>query len=376
MDLSPIPLPYGKTYHLFLSFCQEDEEIAFSLLQELENKYQLKCLYHLRDFKPGVHVTENILDGIEKSMKIVYLVSQKFKESQLCKMETLYGITASHKQCENSLIPVLLEPIEMPRELQTINYVDGTLDGTDKACKIYKACLFGDVSNGMPLRVIRRVEKTVWCIPVTRFSEDMTKRKRVKDEARSRQIDELCCEIVEKLNLSKFTTNYYKYNGGFWVRVWCFFVLGAPALSVLPLLVFLVIVGDITEETLAGVCSTLAIVPIVAVSIVVCCCFYLKRETLLSNITWKYLRENYKTLKVLPLIRSTEEVVILNYDTDPCKIEADSIILGFIYRNQTLLANWFGLEDFKYDRHNTYFQKKCICQYLEPSLLSDLFSDN
>lgn len=71
MDLSPIPLPYGKTYHLFLSFCQEDEEIAFSLLQELENKYQLKCFYHLRDFKPGVHVTENILNGIEKSMKII-----------------------------------------------------------------------------------------------------------------------------------------------------------------------------------------------------------------------------------------------------------------------------------------------------------------
>lgn len=90
------------------------------------------------------------------------------------------------------------------------------------------------------------------------------------------QIDELCCEIVEKLNLSKFTTNYYKYNGGFWVRVWCFFVLGAPALSVLPLLVFLVIVGDIKEETLAGVCSTLAVVPIVAVSIVVCCCCCLK----------------------------------------------------------------------------------------------------
>lgn len=411
MDLSPIPLPYGKTYHLFLSFCQEDEEIAFSLLQELENKYQLKCFYHLRDFKPGVHVTENILDGIEKSMKIVYLVSQKFKESHLCKMETLYGITASHKQCENSLIPVLLEPIEMPRELQTINYVDGTLDGTDKACKIYKACLFGanescilpnvisfqDMSNGMPLRVIRRIEKTVWCIPVTQFSEDMTKRKRVKDEARSRQIDELCCEIVEELNSSKFTTNYYMYNEGFWVRVWCFFVLGAPALSVLPLLVFLVIVGDIREETLAGVCSTLVIVPIVAVSILVCCCSYLKvpaRETLLSNITWKYLRENYKTLNVLPLIRSTEEVVILNYDTDPCKkfcifalkriiededqlqIKADSIILGFIYRKQTLLANWFGLQDFKYDRHNTYFQKKCICQYLEPSLLSDLFSDN
>lgn len=36
--------------------------------------------------------------------------------------------------------------------------------------------------------------------------------------------------------------------------------------------------------------------------------FVMQRETLLSTITWKYLRENYKTLKVLPLVRSTEEV--------------------------------------------------------------------
>lgn len=86
---------------------------------------------------------ENILDGIEKSMKIVYLVSNKFKESQLCKMEILYGIMASHKLCENNLIPVLLGSIEMPRELQTINYVDGTLEGTDIASKIYNALQFG-----------------------------------------------------------------------------------------------------------------------------------------------------------------------------------------------------------------------------------------
>lgn len=143
MELSPISLPYGKIYHLFLSFCQEDEERVRSLLHELEDKYGLKCLYHIRDFRPGVAVTENILDGIEKSMKMVYFVSQKFKESEMCKMEVLYGIMASHKQCENSMIPILLESIEMPRELQTINYVDGTLEGTDVANKIYNACLFG-----------------------------------------------------------------------------------------------------------------------------------------------------------------------------------------------------------------------------------------
>ena len=141
--LPPIALPYGKEYHLFLSFCNEDEEIAFPLLMELEEKYRLKCLYHIRDFIPGVSVTENILNGIEKSMKIVYLISQKSKENFMCKEEILYGITASHKQCENSMIPVLLEKIDMPRELQSINYVDATLERIAVPKKIFEACVFG-----------------------------------------------------------------------------------------------------------------------------------------------------------------------------------------------------------------------------------------
>lgn len=44
------------------------------------------------------------------------------------------------------------------------------------------------MSNGMSLRVIRRIKSTVWCIPVTRFLEDKNEHKRVKDEARSRQV--------------------------------------------------------------------------------------------------------------------------------------------------------------------------------------------
>lgn len=95
----------------------------------------------------------------------------------------------------------------------------------------------------------------------------------------------------------------------------------------------------VTEDILGGVSVTLVTVPIAAVSILVCC----------------YYRKN------------VPKVVILNYDTDPCKkfctvalkrriddeneIQriADSIILNFIYRRQTSLANWYILEDFKYD---------------------------
>lgn len=61
----------------------------------------------------------------------------------MCKMEVDFGITPAHKQRENSLIPVLLELTEMPRELQTLNYIDGTSKETNLASKVYDACLFG-----------------------------------------------------------------------------------------------------------------------------------------------------------------------------------------------------------------------------------------
>lgn len=64
-----------------------------------------------------------------------------------------------------------------------------------------------DMSNGMPLRVIQRIEKTVWCITETRFSEDMNKRKRVKDEARSRQVGSIYLHIHVNEQMLK-----YKYN--------------------------------------------------------------------------------------------------------------------------------------------------------------------
>lgn len=92
----------------------------------------------------------------------------------------------------------------------------------------------------------------------------------------------MCSEIVEKLNSSKFTTNYFLYNGTFWCRVWCFLVFGAPALSVLPLLIFLLFVRDITEDILGGVSVTLVTVPIAAVSILVCC-YYRKNVPKVSH---------------------------------------------------------------------------------------------
>lgn len=47
------------------------------------------------------------------------------------------------------------------------------------------------LTNGTPLRVIRRKDRINWCIPFTYFLEDTELRKQVNDETRSRQVSSL-----------------------------------------------------------------------------------------------------------------------------------------------------------------------------------------
>lgn len=83
-----------------------------------------------------------------------------------------------------------------------------------------------------------------------------------------------------------------------------------------------------------------------------------------SGIIIAFLFRNHETKLTIFKYFSLQAVVSLQK-------RADSMILEFIFKHRFDLAHWHGLEDFKYNRHNTYFQKKCICQYLEPSLVSD-----
>lgn len=144
------------------------------------------------------------------------------------------------------------------------------------------------------------------------------------------------------MNSSKFARRYFMYSNAFFCRAWAFFVLGLPSFAVLPVLLFLVIERDITEAALGGLTSALTVVPMITVSVIfsVLCLRNLKEVTFicsslktktnvliliyhqkvitmtlqdgadLKGITWKHLKNNYKTLKVLPLLCSTEEVGI------------------------------------------------------------------
>ncbi|XP_062617590.1 uncharacterized protein LOC134279251 [Saccostrea cucullata] len=411
MAVPNIPLPYGKKYHIFMSFCSEDQEIALSLIEILENHYQLKCLNHIRDFVPGVPSVENILNGIENSMKIVYLISKKFKDSYLCSTEILYGIKASHDQCENSTIPVLLEKTKMPRELETINYVNATITGTDIASKIYDACLFGasdssilpnfipfqDLYNGQPLRVIESRKHWELGLPYITFVENTKERHNISNHSKSRKIDSLCDNILQELNSSDYKKWYPLYDCGFLCLLWFLFTCGFIAFCLCPFLLYLIIEAEISQSQMAAACSTAVIIPFVIASMIFCFCScryttvwidtLVKENNEIFSIVWKNLKENYIEHNILPLLSTNEKIVLLNYDTDPCKqfiiyvlkrkfddMEsikkmADDLILEFIRENRTKLVDWTLLEDFKYNRHNTYLQKKCICQHLEPHIM-------
>ncbi|XP_061195242.1 uncharacterized protein LOC133203480 [Saccostrea echinata] len=399
MEVTQIPLPYGKSYHIFLSFCHEDEETAHSLLKNLEDHYKLRCLYHIRDFVPGVTSMDNILNGIENSMKIVYLISSRFKENETCKREISYGITASHKQCENTMIPVLLERIEMPRELETLNYIDATIQDIDIASKIYDACLFEaqdrsilptfiplrELYNGQPLRVMESEKHWELGIPILNFYENTKKRHVINNKPRSRQIDFLCDKIIKDLNSSSYKKWYLLHDPGFLCLLWFLISCGLIAIILACFFIYLIHKAEISHEVMAAACSTGIIIPVVTVSVIFCrCCDKTtsaimaiamerypirKKEKELKKIMWRYLVENYQTLKILPLLSTNEKIIVLHYDTDPCKKEAEERILRFIEDNQDRLATWTFLEDFKFDRHNTYRQKKCFCQYLEPYVI-------
>lgn len=61
------------------------------------------------------------------------------------------------------------------------------------------------------------------------------------------KIDDLCNEIVEELNISRYRIRYILYSVLFWGCLWCCFVLGVFVLIVLFFLIVFIKEGEIIE---------------------------------------------------------------------------------------------------------------------------------
>lgn len=126
---NPYHLPAGKEYHIFIACSGLDSGKGKWLLEQLEGRYPLRCVYHERDFHPGAMIVDNMREYIDKSVKVLLLISNGFLQSYHCKLEETFAMSLSNESGKNCIIPVLLEDVELPPVLRHMTYIDATIDG-------------------------------------------------------------------------------------------------------------------------------------------------------------------------------------------------------------------------------------------------------
>ena len=76
-----------RKYDAFLCFSHHNTDIAKKTTLEIEEKFQLKVLYDIRDFINGLSISKNIEFAVKCSNCAIIMLSKKFLESFLCQQE-------------------------------------------------------------------------------------------------------------------------------------------------------------------------------------------------------------------------------------------------------------------------------------------------
>ncbi|XP_022322749.2 uncharacterized protein LOC111124178 [Crassostrea virginica] len=131
-----------KEYDLFIVYSSADGSAAKSLMEQLEGRFKIRCCFADRDFLPGIEIAENIAISMEKSDKVLMLMSPEFSSSGWCWHEMHEAFRKYYlEKRRHCVIPVLLEAIpEMPKLLRNFTYIDFKKEA-DPVEKIHKAFL-------------------------------------------------------------------------------------------------------------------------------------------------------------------------------------------------------------------------------------------
>ena len=117
-----------------LSFAFDENEIPWvqnQMLPIIEERSNLKCCVHKRDFVPGNAIVDNICVNMHKSRKVILVMSEAFLRSKWCQFEFKMAHSLSVERGTHMLIFVLLKKItkfrlteEMRLLLETYSYIE------------------------------------------------------------------------------------------------------------------------------------------------------------------------------------------------------------------------------------------------------------
>ncbi|WAR25946.1 TLR1-like protein [Mya arenaria] len=123
-------LPREKDYHVFVCHVNENVHEVRTIVTNLE-KGGVKCCYDERDFTAGRSILENMLEKINESVHMLFVLSEDFSKSRFAKHELEEAI---HQQIREdfSIIPLKIEPCDVPQILKNKTYIDCENDDITK----------------------------------------------------------------------------------------------------------------------------------------------------------------------------------------------------------------------------------------------------
>uniref|UniRef100_A0A8W8J5X0 TIR domain-containing protein n=1 Tax=Magallana gigas TaxID=29159 RepID=A0A8W8J5X0_MAGGI len=136
-------LPSGKLYHLFIAHSTVDHQLAVDISKELGGRFLLKCMLFDRDFIPAKPIDVNVQHELERSVKVLLLLSPDFLKSQWCDMEARLAVQMFYDPNFNlKIIPVLVRGLnvdsDLPPFLKPFRYIDAQKE-SDCTAKINEA---------------------------------------------------------------------------------------------------------------------------------------------------------------------------------------------------------------------------------------------
>ncbi|XP_076095484.1 toll-like receptor 6 [Mytilus galloprovincialis] len=100
-------------FHAFVVYCDADREWVHNVfLKRIESEEGIKLCIHQRDFDIGKNITGNIDKYIEKSWKVVVVMSNDFAKSEWCQWEVDVVQERRRRQGKDAFLLIMLKTID------------------------------------------------------------------------------------------------------------------------------------------------------------------------------------------------------------------------------------------------------------------------
>ena len=108
-------------YDAFVAHSSNDRAwVVRRLLPQLEAEGRYRLCLHQRDWLAGREISENIVESIEASRKVIIVLSNSFAQSRWCQVELAMASNRRLSNWRNSLVLVLLETISPENQTATL----------------------------------------------------------------------------------------------------------------------------------------------------------------------------------------------------------------------------------------------------------------